>query len=158
MPSQQRFITGSRMVLSGFLAVAVASLVDLPAWVAVLGATAYFARGSSLRAGSYNLACTVTGLGLGFVVQAVIAKWPLELTLLSLPLALLFSAVGAWAMGLVTGISNIASYAIGILIAFAAPLPISLDSYFLLIAASAVGAISAGLADYFWPGRSAISC
>ncbi|WP_444919564.1 DUF1097 family protein [Microbulbifer sp. CnH-101-G] len=156
-PSQERLFTGLRILLSGSLVIIAANLTGVPTWVAALGSVTYFARGGNLRAGSYNLACAVTGLGLGLVATVATTGWQLEQSWLALPMALLLAAIGAWAMGLVTGVGNIISYAMGILIAFTAELPASLDSYFLLITATALGAMVAGLVDYFWPGRLFIS-
>ncbi|WP_444888464.1 DUF1097 domain-containing protein [Microbulbifer sp. VAAC004] len=155
--SQERLFTGLRIFLSASLAIVAAQLVGVPSWVAALGAVTYFARGGSLRSGGYNLACAVTGLGLGLVAIVGTAGWQLEQPWLALPMALLLSAIGAWAMGLVTGVGNIISYGIGILIAFTAQQPISLDGYFLLITAAVLGAIVAGLVDFIWPGKLFIS-
>ncbi|WHI46238.1 DUF1097 domain-containing protein [Microbulbifer sp. JMSA004] len=145
-----------RLLKSPILAVLiVAALVGylggMPIWVAVLGVVAYYSRGRDLRAGAYNLACVVTGLGLGLGAQAAAYKWQIDPSILIGPIALIFSIISVWAMGLVTGVRNIPSYTIGILIAFLAQLDVTLDTYFQLIATVSIGAVFAGLIDIFWP-------
>ncbi|WP_172621150.1 DUF1097 domain-containing protein [Microbulbifer sp. GL-2] len=154
--SQERLLTVLRLLLGLSAATGISLIGDMPVWVAMLGVVAYFSRGKSLQAGAYNLACAVTGLGLGLAAQAAVAKWQLQPQVAALPIALLVAAVGAWAMGLVTGVSNISSYAIGILIGFAAQVEVSLDNYFILIAAMSIGAVVGGLVDRLWPGRRAL--
>ncbi|GAA5442055.1 hypothetical protein Misp06_00216 [Microbulbifer sp. NBRC 101763] len=154
--SQKRQLKGIRLLLGLSLAAGAALLGGMPIWVAMLGVIAYHSRGKNLQAGAYNLACAVTGLGLGFAAQVVVAKWQLQPHFAALPIALLFAAIGAWAMGRVTGVSNISSYAIGILIGFTAQVKISLDSYFILIAAISIGAVMSGVVDRLWPGRHSL--
>ncbi|WP_444930334.1 DUF1097 family protein [Microbulbifer sp. SSSA002] len=155
----RRKSVSTQLLKSPILAVLiVAALVGylggMSIWVALLGVIAYYSRGCDWRAGAYNLACVVTGLGLGLGAQAAAAKWQIDPSILLVPIALLFSMISVWAMGLVTGIRNTPSYAIGIIIAFLAQLDITLDAYFQLIAAVSVGAIFAGLIDILWPRRA----
>ncbi|AWF80635.1 hypothetical protein BTJ40_07320 [Microbulbifer sp. A4B17] len=138
------------------VAALVGYLGGMPTWVAVLGVIAYFSRGRNWRAGAYNLACVVTGLGLGLGAQAAAFKWQIDPSILVAPIALLFSVISVWAMGLVTGIRNIPSYAIGIVIAFLAQLDITLDAYFQLIATVSIGAVFAGLIDALWPRKDSV--
>lgn len=154
--SQGRLLTGLRLLLGLSAATGIALIGDMPVWVAMLGVVAYFSRGKSLQSGAYNLACAVTGLGLGLAALAAVAKWQLQPHVVALPIALLVAATGVWAMGLVTGVSNISSYATGILIGFAAQVEVSLDNYFILIAAMSIGAVVGGLVDRLWPGRRAL--
>ncbi|MFA0810606.1 DUF1097 family protein [Microbulbifer epialgicus] len=155
---QDRLVTGLRLMLGISMAAVTALIGGMLAWVAVLGVVAYFSRGRTLGSGAYNLACAVTGLGLGLAAQAVVARWQLQPFLVALPAALLFAAVGAWAMGLVTGVRNMPSYAIGVLVALAAQKEVSLDSYLILIASISVGSVIAAMIDRLWPGRLALSC
>jgi len=154
--SQERLLTGLRLLLGLSLATCAALIGEVPVWVAMLGVVAYFSRGKSLQAGVYNLACAVTGLGLGLAAQAAVTKWQLQPDVVALPIALLVAATGAWAMGLVTGVRNISSYATGILIGCAAQVQVSLDNYFILIAAMSIGAVAGALVDRLWPGRRAL--
>ncbi|WP_444915979.1 DUF1097 family protein [Microbulbifer sp. TRSA007] len=133
------------------VAALVGYLGGMPIWVAVLGVIAYYSRGRDWRAGAYNLACVVTGLGLGLGAQTAAHKWQIDPSILVGPIALLFSIISVWAMGMVTGIRNVTSYAIGIIIAFLAQLDITLDAYFQLIATVSIGAVFAGLIDILWP-------
>ncbi|WP_323844874.1 DUF1097 domain-containing protein [Microbulbifer magnicolonia] len=120
----------------------------LPVWITLSGWLAYRARGSSLRDGAYNLACAVTGLGLGIVAQAAAVKLHPALGLAALPAALALAAVSALMMNWITGVKNIPSYLIGIVVVFAAGMDTSLDTYLILTAAVSVGAFAAALADF----------
>lgn len=132
-------ITG--VVLLGLLA-------GLPVWIALAGWASYYTRGSSLRDGAYNLACLVTGLGLGIVAEAAAINWHPGLGVLALPGALLLAAGGVWLMNFITGVNNVPSYLIGIAVVFTAGMDTSLDSYLILTAAVSVGALAAALPDF----------
>ncbi|SHE88013.1 Protein of unknown function [Microbulbifer donghaiensis] len=122
-------------------------LAGLPVWIALAGWLSYHTRGSSLRDGAYNLACVVTGLGIGIVAQAAAVKWNPDLGMLAMPAALLLAAAGVWLMNVVTGVSNFRSYLIGVAVVFIAGMDTSLDSYLMLTAAVTVGALAAAVPD-----------
>ncbi|MCO1334058.1 DUF1097 family protein [Microbulbifer sp. OS29] len=140
------------------VAAVVGYLGGMPTWVAILGVIAYHSRGSGWRTGSYNLVCVVTGLGLGLGAQSAAYKWQIDPSILIVPIALVFSIISVWAMGLVTGIRNLPSYSIGIIIAFLAQVDTTLDAYLQLIAAVSVGAVFAGLVNSIWPRREVATC
>ena len=126
-------------------AAALCALAGQPPWAALAGWMAYYTRGSTLRDGAYNLACAVTGLGLAIVAQTVEAGMQPSLGIYALPLALLFAVGSIYLLKLMTGVDNIPSYFIGLLVMFASQLEPSLDSYLTLTAAITSGAFAAAL-------------
>ncbi|SDZ89670.1 DUF1097 domain-containing protein [Microbulbifer marinus] len=128
-------------------AVTFSLLAGLPVWIALAGWVSYYSRGSSLRDGAYNLACLVTGLGIGIVSQAAAVKWHPDLGMLAMPAALVFAAASVWLMNVVTGVNNFRSYLIGIAVVIVAGMDTSLDSYLMLTAAVTLGAFVAALPD-----------
>ncbi|MFC6632281.1 DUF1097 domain-containing protein [Microbulbifer taiwanensis] len=143
--SRLSFTPLSAALIAG--AAALCLLADLPVWVALAGWASYYTRGTTLRDGAYNLACAVTGLGLGIVAQAAAAKWSPELGIWALPAALFLAAISIQMLKFITGVNNIPSYFIGVLVVFAAGMETSLDTYLTLTAAVSVGAFAAALPD-----------
>lgn len=143
----------ARRLLRPLMAVQVACVgalslfTGLPIWVALAGWLSYYTRGSKLRDGAYNLACVVTGLGIGIVAHAAADSWYPGLGVLSLPAALLLAASIVWLMDIVTGIHNLPSYVIGIAVVFVADATASLEAYLMLTAAVTVGAFVGALSD-----------
>jgi|GEM_PF-1198548 len=136
-------------------AAALCLLLGLPVWAGLAGWVAYYTRGSTLRDGAYNLACAVTGLGLGIVAQAAAARFDASLGLLALPVALFLAAVSIQLMRWITGVNNIPSYFIGVAVVFAAAMDTSLDTYLTLTATVSVGAFAAALPDFICRKRAA---
>lgn len=135
----------SAALLAGAAALCV--LGGLPVWAALGGWAAYYTRGSTLRDGAYNLACAVTGLGFGIVAQSVALRLDPGLGIMALPAALFLAAIGIQLMKWITGVDNIPSYFVGVLVVFAAGMDRSLDTYLILTAAVSVGAFAAALPD-----------
>lgn len=134
-------------------AAALSMFAGLPVWVALAGWASYYTSGSSQRDGAYNLACVVTGLGIGIVAEAAAVNWQSSLGILALPVALLLAASSVWLMNMVTGVQNIASYLIGVAVVWVADTATSLDGYLLLTAAVTVGAVFGALSDMIDPRR-----
>lgn len=142
----QRLITPLSFV--GIIGVVALSLVSgLPTWVALAGWLSYHTRGTFPRDGFYNLACLVTGLGIGIVAESLMFKWQADLRFWALPAALLLATGGIWLMNFVTGIRNWPSYLIGVAVVFIAELDASMSSYLTLTAVVAMGAAVGALLD-----------
>ena len=120
-------------------------LLGLPVWGALAGLAVFYSRGSSLRHGTYNLACAITGLGLGIISLSAAAKFDLNSVWTALPAALLLAAISVQLMQFITGVSNIPNYYVGILVALVANMETSLDTYLTLTAAISVGVFAATL-------------
>ncbi|WP_193161117.1 DUF1097 domain-containing protein [Microbulbifer hainanensis] len=120
-------------------------LLGLPVWVTLAGLAVFYSRGSSLGHGTYNLACAITGLGLGIVSLSAAANFDLNSAWTALPAALLLAAISVQLMQFITGVSNVPNYYIGILIALVANMETSLDTYLTLTAAVSVGVFAATL-------------
>ncbi len=127
--------------------VALSLASGLPTWVALAGWLSYHTRGTSLRDGFYNLACLVTGLGIGIVAESLMFKWQADLRFWALPVALVLATCGIWLMNFVTGIRNWPSYLIGVAIVFIAAMEASISSYLTLTAVVAMGAAVGALLD-----------
>lgn len=145
LPKRAKPTMAAAILLGGAAAICV--LAGQPVWAAFAGWAAYFTRGSTLRNGAYNLACAVTGLGLGIVALAAKGGLLPDLGLMALPVALLLAIAGIYLMKLMTGVDNMPSYLIGVLVVLASGLEPSLDSYLILTAAVTVGAFAAAIPD-----------
>jgi len=126
-------------------------VLELPVWVALAGWVVFYSRGSTPRDGAYNLACAITGLGLGIASLSAAAGFALDPAWAALPVALLLAASGVQLMQFMTGVNNIPGYYIGVLIAAVAHMDTSLDSYLTLTAAVSVG-VFVGAAGQVTPG------
>lgn len=142
------FASFSDTPLSAFL-VAGASLsclvLGLPVWAMLTGWAAYYTRGSLLSDGAYNLACVVTGLGLGIVAAMAIRQFEASLGIMALPTVIFVLAIAIHLMRFITGISNISCYYLGVIAFLAVQMEPTLDTYLTLTAAVSLGSFAAAL-------------
>lgn len=128
-------------------AAAISESAGIPICAAFAGWVAYFTRGSTLRDGAYNLACTVTGLGLGAVAYTVDTSMEPILGIFALLVSLLVAAGSIYLVQFMTEVENVPSYFLGVLVMLAPGTSSSIGYYLTLTAGVTAGAFAAALPD-----------
>ena len=135
-----------------------ALLIDVPVWAMFIGWIAFFTRGITVRDWAINMICVFIGLAIGITAGLAGAALEPALGVWSITPVVLMVTMVVLCLQVVPVINNVLAFFLGLVCFFASHLPPTLDTFFELGTASAIG-VSAGLmaslVKKYYSGRKA---